>query len=293
LRSDQAEGLRRLLARDRLRVVAISASTGSRGKSGVIINLAGAMAEQGSGVLILDEAPAGQSVCTALGLDARFDLEDVIRRRRDLHEVILHGPAGILVLPLARGARSLPQLPLPDQQWLVEQCSRLGLSVDTLLLDTAPGGSSALLWPRAAAHEVVVIEDASAAAITAAYALIKRLCNEFARRDFHILVSEVSSESKARTLFDNMAQVARSHLQVSLDFMGHISPDEKLRHAARLKLPVIAAFPGTPASGSYRWLARSVTSWPRAVEDSSGFDDFMRHLIHSSRGRSTAAQISP
>jgi flagellar biosynthesis protein FlhG len=136
---------------------------------------------------------------------------------------------------------------------------------------------------------VIVLAGGSAAAITAAYASIKRLCNEFARREFQILVSNVASEREARTIFGNMARVARRYLQVSLDFMGYVPPDDKLQHAARLRLPVVAAFPGAAAARSFRLLAQAITGWPRAQEDGRGFDDFMRRLIHSNRLQTAAA----
>jgi flagellar biosynthesis protein FlhG len=278
-RPDQAEGLRRLLERSGLRVVSINA--GGSGDSGAMINIAGALAELGSDALILDEQPATHGITAALGLNARFDLEDVIRRGRDLDEVIVRGPAGIRILPLARGVRSLAQLPPPEQQRLLERCGRLGFALDTLLVDAAPGSASA-----------IVLAGGSAGAITAAYALIKRLANEFARREFHVLVSDVASETEARSLFANMAGAARRYLQVSLAFMGHVAPDDKLQHAGRLRLPVVAAFPGSAAAGSFRRLARSIASWPRSEEDGCGFDDVMRRLIHSNRLHAAAARTS-
>ncbi len=286
---DQAEGLRRLLDRSGLRVINVSSGGG---KSGAVINLAGALAELGSDVLILDENPTARGVTAALGLEPRFDLEDVIRRERDLDEVIVRGPAGIMVLPLARGARSLAALSARRQQCLLERCARLAFPVDTLLVDAAPGGASALVWPGTAAEELIVLAGGNAAGITAAYALIKRLAPEFARREFHVLVSNVARESEARVIFGNMARVARRYLQVSLEYTGHIPPDDRLQHAARLRLPVVAAFPGAAVAGSFRRIAQAIAAWPRADEDGSGFDDFMRRLIHSSRQRASAVEAS-
>jgi MinD-like ATPase involved in chromosome partitioning or flagellar assembly len=71
--------------------------------------------------------------------------------------------------------------------------------------------------------------------------------------------------------------------------MGHVPADDKLQHAARLRLPVVAAFPQAAAAGSFRSLAQAVTGWPRAEEDGRGFDDFMRRLIHSNHPRAAAA----
>jgi flagellar biosynthesis protein FlhG len=104
-----------------------------------------------------------------------------------------------------------------------------------------------------------------------------------------VLVSDVASEGEARAIFANVARVARRYLQVSLDFMGHVPPDDKLRHAARLRLPVVAAFPGAAAAASFRRLAQAIAGWPRAEEDGCGLDDFMRRLIHSNRLRAAAA----
>jgi len=293
IQRDQADGLRRLFDRNALRVVAIGSGTGGSCKTRAIVNLAGALAELGRDVLIADENPAGHGVAAALGIEARFDLEDVVRRARDLDEVIVRGPAGLLILPMARGARSLAQLPVAGRKRLLERCRRLSFPVDTLLVDSAPGSASALLWPGTAAREVIVLPGGAAASITAAYALIKRLSNLSARREFHILVSEMASEKEARTIFGNMAGVARRHLQVSLEFMGHIPPDDKLQHAARLRLPVVAAFPEAAAAGSFRRLAQAIAGWPQAEEVGGGFDEFMRRLIHSGRPSLATAQSSP
>ena len=286
MRPDQAEGLRRLLDRSGLRVVSVSADGGG---TAAVINLAGALAEQGSDVLILDERPQGQGVSAALGLNARFDLEHVIRRERDLEEVIVRGPGGILILPLARGAHSLAQLHAREQLRLVERCARLGIPVDTLLVHAAQGSASALPCAPTAEREVIVIAGGGPAAITAGYVLIKRLSNGCGRREFHVLLANVASEREAQAIFANMAGAARDYLQVALNFMGYIPPDDKLQHAARLRLPVVAAFPRAPAAASYRSLARAVADWPRAEQDGAGFGDFMRRLIHSNDPRAAAA----
>ena len=286
---DQAEGLRRLLDRQGLRIVRLSSGAGGGGKTGAVLNLAAALAELGRDVLILDENPAAYGVTAELGLKARFDLDDVIRRKRDLDEVLVRGPAGILILPIARGASSLAQMAARDQQWLIDRCSRLSSPVDTLLVDAAEGSASALLWPGIAAQEVIVLPGGSAQAITSGYGLIKRLNAEFGRREFRLLVSEVANETEARQIFDNMAGVARRYLQISLDFMGHVPADKQLQQAARLRQPVVAAFPKAVAAGSFRSLALAITGWPRAQEEGSGLDAFMRSLIDSSRLRAVAA----
>ena len=278
-----------MLDREGLRILSVSAAGRGGSDIGATINLAAALAEIGSDVLILDEWSGLLSGAGALGLTVRFTMEDLLGGSRQLDDMIVHGPGGIRVLPLARCDLSLSQLPESERHRLALRLKRLGNPVDTLLVDAAPGRASALLPVTAPAREVIVLAGGGASEITAAYALIKRLSNEFARREFHILVGNVASEQRARSIVDHMAGVARHYLRVSLEFMGHVPPDEKLLHAARLRLPVVAAFPGTAAAGSFRSLAQTVTGWPRDADDDAALDEVTNRFRHSQSVRAVAA----
>lgn len=92
---DQAEGLRRLLARDSVRVVTLTSGRTGVGKTNIVVNLAVALAKRGRHVLVLDEQQGKGSTETLLGLTARYDLMHVIRREKTLDEVMLRGPEGV------------------------------------------------------------------------------------------------------------------------------------------------------------------------------------------------------
>lgn len=292
IRTDQAEGLRRMLARSRLRVVSVSDSATADGRLSAIVNLAGALAELGSDPLIVDEHPPANGIVAALGLTPRYDLQDVIRGRREIDDLIVRGPAGIRILPLARGAGGVLRLPAADRQSFIERCRRPGFPVDTVLMSAVHDGEGARLWQASSAQDVVVLSGGGVAAITAAYASIKRLSTEFARREFHILVSNVASEREAKVIFGNMASVARRYLRVSLHLMGHVPPDVKLQLAARLRLPVGAAFPAAASAENFRSLAQSIIGWPQAVECDGGLDGFFRRLVHPGHLHATAIETS-
>lgn len=285
-RADQAEGLRRLLDRNGLQVVTINA--GGSVDPSATVNLAGALVELGREVLILDERPGARGVTGALGLKARFSHDDLINGGRELDDMIVRGPAGIRVLPLARSTGLMAQLSEGEQRRLVKRFGHLRVPVDTLLVESAPDHTSTLLSRSAGVREVIVLGGGSAKEITAGYALIKRLNHECARHEFHVLVSNVASESMARTIVSNMSGVARRYLRVSLAFMGHVPPDEKLQHAARLRLPVVFAFPGAAAAESFRNLAQTIAGWPRGEDDGCELDDVMGHLVGLNSQRAAA-----
>ena len=89
---DQASGLRNLALSnpDSARVFTIAGGKTRVGKTSVVINLATALAKNGQRVLLIDENPTHNSICTNLGLKARFDLLHVINRDKKLNQVLLH-----------------------------------------------------------------------------------------------------------------------------------------------------------------------------------------------------------
>ena len=102
--------------------------------------------------------------------------------------------------------------------------------------------------------EIVVQVSTSAASITAAYALIKRLSQQLGRRPFGILVTN-ASEAEAKVVYDNMSAAASRYLAVQLTSMGSVPADEYLHRAARLGRAVVDAFPLAGASVAFRRLA--------------------------------------
>jgi flagellar biosynthesis protein FlhG len=108
--------------------------------------------------------------------------------------------------------------------------------------------------PIMATSEIVVQVSTSAASITNAYALIKRLSQHLGRRPFGILVTG-ATEAEAKVVYDNMSSAATRYLAVTLSSMGSVPADEYLHRAARLGRAVVDAFPLAGASVAFRRLA--------------------------------------
>lgn len=280
---DQAEGLRRLLARDTLRIITVASATAGVGKTSTVINLAVALARAGREVLILDGSPRRGNVSDALGINARFDLLDVINRDRTLEQVLMSGPEGISVLPAAHGIARLAGLDRDGQDRLIGCFSKLSSPVDVVLVDTAAGNSGKALPASLAAQDVMLVLSRTSSSITDNYALIKTMSQQYAKRHFRILVNKARSEREARTLFLNMAQAAKRFLSVSLDYIGLIPPDDKLERATALCTPVVEAFPAAPSAAGFRRVAGEIMGWPRQAETEESMENFMQRLIQSSR----------
>ena len=285
---DQAEGLRRLLVQDFLRIVTVISGSAGGGKTTTVINLAVALARSGKDVLVIDENAGANNLGGTLGLNAHRDLLDVMRRDKTLDEVIIPGPEGFRLLSAGRGLRVLGKLSTHDQSHLIDCFGRFAQPVDVILVDAAPGRASQLLSLNFSSHEVVVVVSPEPTSITAAYALIKHISAEHGKQRFRVLVNKAGAETEARVIFDNMAKVANRYLAVSLDFMGFVPSDDKLRQSIRRGRPVIESFPDAASTAAFHRLAESLTRWPchESDDDSEGkgLKGFMQCLMQGSQG---------
>ena len=280
---DQAAGLRRLLSGDFVRIVTLTSGRRGVGKTTALINLAAALAKRGKQVMVLDEHQGAHSVVGMLGLTPYYDLSHVVRRERSLDQVMLSGPEGIMVVPAGKGVQSLAALGAEEQASLVHAFGQLSLPVDVVLVDAVAGVASHVLPLSLAAQELVLVVDPRPASMTDAYALIKVLNQGFARRSFHIIVNRVASPEEGEAVFSNVAAVASRFLKVSLDYMGCVPLDEKLRRATQLGRSVVDAFPATEAAQTFRDLAEEVDQWPHPDGDGGQLETFMQRLIQTSR----------
>lgn len=278
---DQAEGLRRLFARDFARIITVAGGKTSVGKTHVVINLAISLARRGKRVLVLDSQHGRGNLDALLGIKPRYNLSHVIRRERTLEEVMVEGPQGVGIIQAAQGLKSLAGLDEDDQNWLVHSFSQLPRPPDVVLVDAGSAGAQSSL--SMASQEIIIVVSGHHDSITDAYGLIKSLSRNFAKRQFHILVNKVESEHEARAVYANMAQVAGRFLDVTLDFMGFVPFDEKLKRAALLCRPIAEAFPAAEAALAFKDMAETVDQWPYPPGDSGRIESFMQRLIVSSR----------
>ncbi len=286
---DQAEGLRRLLEQNFLRVLTITSGGTGSGKTTTVISLATALARSGKHVLVIDENTCANNISATLGISAHRDLLDVIRRDKTLDEVIIPGPEGFFILPAGRGMRVLGKLSAGDQAHVIDCFARLAQPIDVILIDAAPGRSSQMLTLALSTHEIVVIVSPDPASITAAYALIKHTCSHHEdKQHFHVVVNRAGTETQAKMIFDNMADVARRHLAVSLDFMGFVPQDGKLCLGRR----VAGTFPTTASAAAFGRMAESLADWPCPDDEERDLERFMQCLLLSSQNSSSNAATS-
>ena len=280
---DQAEGLRRMLAPDFVRVIAVASGRAKVGKTTTVLNLAAALANRGKKVLILDEQPRRAQMERALRTPPRHDLAAVIRGKKNLDEIIVDGPPGVRLMPAHDGLRHLAELGAAEQDALALAFGQLASSVDVLLVDPVPGATQTSLSLSLAAQELLLLVSGDPQSITDAYALIKLLARDFAHRRFHVIVTKARGGADAEAIYNNMAQVAGRYLKVQLAYLGYVPLDDEAKQAAKIGRPVVEAFPASPASAAFRALAAHIEQWPYPRDDAGRLETFVNKLVITSR----------
>jgi flagellar biosynthesis protein FlhG len=288
---DQAEGLRRLLGRDQMRVIAVVSGKPRVGQTNVVINLAHALATQGKSVLILDEGIGADSSAARLGLAPRVELAQVLKARIPLPQALLSYSAALHVLPAREGLRRVAQLSAEEQDRLTRELATLALKPDFLLLDLAADRSHITHAATAAADEVLVVVSPEHDAITQSYALIKQLAQEYGRRHFRLLASKTKNDEDTAAVYNNMLSAAARYLNAQLSELSTVPWDDAVRRANRLGKPAVEIFPDAPASQAYRSLAQTIAAWPMMREDGGHLDGFLHRLIISSRMMELSVRI--
>ena len=249
---DQAEGLRRLLAREGSRVIAVTGGPGSPGRTTVVINLAAALTAQGKDVLVIDECLGQRSVSALLGGVRGVDNFAALMR-------------GELALDEAVGRHALGfgVLAAPRAQYTGAQLNKvLAGPADFVLIDAQLDAEGALSPLAMHAHDVLIVMRVAAQAITDAYACMKRLHFAHAIGQFRVLANYVVNATDAQAVLENLAGVASRYLAVSLESAGSVAADPHMPRALQLSRCIVDAFPSTAAARDFRHVAAELPHWP-------------------------------
>lgn len=257
LRADQAEGLRRMLAPHRLRVVSVVGASARVGASTVVINLASALATLGRRILVVD-ASANRGLMAAARLRGNHDLMQHVANATPITQVI-EGVA-LCCVPtrsaerahLSQGARL---------QWQ-RNIERLDQWFDVVLVDVGNYRQEMTTLTRFGPQETIVVLSSAKTAITNSYALMKALTPLVDQRHFRAIVNKVASADEADQVFANLAHASRRFLGVSVDAMGYLPRYEHGGAAQAWRCASVHNAPGVAAR--VRALAESLMAWPHA-----------------------------
>ena len=284
----QQANVERALSRKPVKVIAVTSGKGGVGKTNVAANLAVALGQQCRNVMLLDADLSLANVDVLLGLQPRFNLSHVLSGDVDLAATIMHGPAGIRIVPATSGNHAMTDLSPASQAAIVNAFSDLADQPEVLVVDTAPGIAPAVARFVQASQQAVVVLCDEPASITDAYALIKVFSRHYGVTHFQIVTNQTRNANEGHRLFDKIRRVTDSYLDVVLRHLGDIPEDRMLRRAVQEQRAVVEAYPASGSGRALRQIARKIDEL-RATSAGGHIEFFFEQLLSAdTHARSSA-----
>ncbi|MBY0574215.1 MAG: antiactivator of flagellar biosynthesis FleN protein [Undibacterium sp.] len=258
---DQAEGLRRLLERPKLRVLTFLSNLPEADRNGMLINLSATLARQGKKTLMVDAKSTSDqdgikqsSLGHWLNLKSDQTLLDVVRQQRTMDFVVKQVSPGLSVTKIAHTLPHAKALSIASYRELAKLFDLAASKSDVVVVDCELNGEDQFVLSSFDDSEIMIQVSNDPDTIKSAYGLIKRINHRMGRREFGIVVTGVKEE-QAQLVFANLSKTAKRYLAVELNLVGVVPEDAYLRRATQLGRSVIDAFPLSKASQAFGRMA--------------------------------------
>jgi len=243
-----------------VRILAVTSGKGGVGKTNIVANIAYGLAKRSRRVMVLDADAGLANIDILLGLSPRYHLGHVLSGQKKLRDIVVRGPAGILILPASSGIQELTNLSQDQHLSLMDELSGFYDDIDVLMIDTGAGISKNVTYFSLLADEIIVLATSEPTSITDAYALMKVLSVKYGEKSFKLLVNAISNAEEAIDVHRNLSTVAESFLNVSIDYLGYVLQDDNLPRSVRKQRILMELYPNSRASLCFRRLVQIIDS---------------------------------
>ena len=271
---DQAASLRRLTPAAQVgRSFAFLGVSGC-GVTTMVSEMAAGLTAAQRRTLIIDAHP-GNPLAQRFVDDPGVTLDMVASSQGSLHDAVTQLPFGASVMNVHSRPSTLMHLPEPIEHRLVSEYEALPRDIELVLIYAPVVSTDPAL--AALADNLVLVLTPDIQTLMQAYAMVKRLALEFARRRFDVLVNRARDMNEAQAIFQRLSQVTSEFLGVSLRWVGFVPEDPMVRRAVLLRTTTLHGFPGSEAGTACSQLAAVLPRWS-SVEHGNARQLFERYL---------------
>jgi flagellar biosynthesis protein FlhG len=270
--------------RQGIRMISVTSGKGGVGKTNIAANLAYLLAQMNQRTMVLDADAGLANIDVILGINSPYNLSHVLSGEMTLAATLINGPGGIKILPSASGMTEMTDLSRGQKLTLIDELNALNDSLDFILIDTAAGISSNVMYFNLAAREIIVVTSPEPTALTDAYALIKVLYQRYAKRRFRLIINMVRNQAEAKEVYKRLSHATDQFLNLSIEYLGYVLLDEKVKEAVLQQRPVAEIYPDSPAVLCLTKIAAKICGEIPAQEEDGNINFFWKSIIDRTRG---------
>lgn len=279
--TDQAEALRELAGRQKTRpteIITVTSGKGGVGKSSVALNMAISLSRRGRRTLIIDSDFGFSNIDVMLGVKTRYDLLDVIKRRKDIREIVEQGLEGVRFISGGSGVYELTRLSGKQLTGIMGSLVSLEDIADTIIFDTGAGVNDNMLKLIYAGNETVLVTTPEPTAVVDAYALVKIISEKISGAKIGLVLNKVASAREAAAVMDGLIKIAKKNIDININKLGYIMRDENMPKAIKMQVPILVSYPKCMASVNIDSISAKLLRAPVKEKEKPGVLSFLEKL---------------
>jgi flagellar biosynthesis protein FlhG len=239
-------------------MLCVTSGKGGVGKTSFTVNFALALIRSDHRVLVVDGDMGFANVDVLLRLSVKHNIRDLLESGADPAQALIFARPNLAVLPGSSGVPEMVALGDRQQERLAEFIHTVAADFDYVMIDTAAGIGSSVLWYNRFSDHNMFILSPDPTSMTDAYALIKLLARDHGVRRFNLVLNLAREAGQARRTVETLQGVTRRFLNLKIAHLGTIPEDKAVRRAVLDQVPFVEQTPGSKAARALFDLAARV-----------------------------------
>ncbi len=260
-------------------VISVTSGKGGVGKTSIVVNMAILLSSMGKKVLVFDADLGLANIDVMLGLSAKYNINHLIQGDCSIEDILIEGPAGIIILPASSGIQELSALSYEQQLTIINALDNFQGDFDYMLVDTGAGISENVMYFNSAAQRIIVVVTPEPTSLTDAYALIKVMRTRFNIKRFEIIINNVLSTYEGKDVIKKLIFACDKFFgDIALDMLGSIPHDSTIPESIREQRAFVEINPGSEASRRLAAIVKRIDSINAPLESGTLQFFFKRHM---------------
>ena len=260
-------------------VISVTSGKGGVGKTSIVVNMAILLSSMGKKVLVFDADLGLANIDVMLGLSAKYNINHLILGDCSIEDILIEGPAGIIILPASSGIQELSALSYEQQLTIINALDNFQGDFDYMLVDTGAGISENVMYFNSAAQRIIVVVTPEPTSLTDAYALIKVMRTKFNIKRFEIIINNVLSTYEGKDVIKKLIFACDKFFgDIALDMLGSIPHDSTIPESIREQRAFVEINPGSEASRRLAAIVKRIDSINVPLESGTLQFFFKKHM---------------
>ena len=235
--------------------ICVTSGKGGVGKTSFTVNFALALTRNDARVLIVDGDMGLANVDVLLRLSVKQNIRDILANGGDPKKALIFARPDLAVMPGSSGVPEMVALGEKQHTRLETFISHAAEGFDYVIIDTAAGIGSSVLWFNRYCDHNIFILSPDPTSMTDAYALIKLLAKDHGINRFNMVLNVVQGTREGKHTVDTIKRVTQRFLNLELFHLGDIPEDKCVKRAVLDQVPFIEQAPASKASRAIQDLA--------------------------------------